>query len=484
MKNKFFTPKFCATLTKQACAKLLCAASEDANSARMGIKMLENIWIIILFSIILASWGYVLMRAFVCLILAPNPLRFVSTLFAVSLQTVLQVFFFIGTFHVPPTITIMVAILTNMLVSRTIVKAKVYYLLLVSVIYSVSVLSVDMFVVLGLTLLSRGQGIDEIFVTIVGFLILVIILAPLVFFGLRKISFLEPEQITRMLRRVQVIVTLFCLSAGMLGQYYIAYIPHYSWARGVDLWFFPLVMMFLAFSMLAGSDFLHIRQVDRLKEAEHQALQQYIKDIERQSREIQQFKHDYKNILLSLDSYIYQGDLQRLKEFFEDKIKNTSESLLCMDTIQGEHYLRNIQIDEIKSILLIKMQEMVYKNIQVEFEAIDCIEEIAIDTIMMVRILGILLDNAIEEVIALENKKISIGVIKNEEDVIFVVTNTCREGLKCTKEVEKKGFSLKGEGRGIGLYNLAGFVAKHDNLFTETKIENNYFVQIITIEGE
>ena len=446
--------------------------------------MLENIWIIILFSLILASWGYALMRAFIHLVLAPNPLRFVSTLLAVFLQTVLQVFFFIGTIHVSPTITIMLAILVNLLVARTIVKAKIYYLLLVSVIYSVSVLSVDMFFVLGLTLLIRLRGVNESLVTIVGFLSLTMVVAPLIYWGLRKLFFLEPEHKTRMLQRVQVIVTLTCLSASILGQYFIAYIPDYSWARGVDLWFFPLVMMFLAFSMLAGSDFLRIQQVDRLKEVEHRALQQYINDIERQSREIQQFKHDYKNILLSLDSYIDQGNLQKLKEFFEKKIKRTSELLLYRNTIQGDHYLRNIQIDEIKSILLIKMQEMVYKNIQVEFEAIDCIKEIGIDTIVMVRILGILLDNAIEEVMALENREISIGVIKNDEDIIFIVTNTCREGLKYTRDVEKKGFSMKGEGRGIGLYNLAEFVREYDNLFTETKIENNYFTQIITIEGE
>ena len=446
--------------------------------------MLENIWIIILFSLVLASWGYALMRAFVRLVLVPNSLRLLPALYAIFLQTMLQVFFFIGSYHVPPTITIMVTILTNMLVARTIVKAKVYHLLLVSVIYSISVLSVDMFFVLGLTLLFRLRGINESLVTIVGFLSLTVLVSPLVYLGLRKLFFLEPEHKTRMLRRVQVVVTLFCLFASMLGQYFIAYIPDYSWARGVDLCFFPLVMMFLAFSMLAGSDFLHIQQVDRLKEAEHQALQQYVKDIERQSREIQQFKHDYKNILLSLDSYIYQGDLQSLKQFFEEKIKKTSELLLYKNTIQGDHHLGNIQIDEIKSILLIKMQEMVYKNIQVEFEAIDCIKEIPIDTIVMVRILGILLDNAIEEVIALKNKEISIGVIKNEQDIIFVVTNTCREGLKYTIDAEKKGFSLKGEGRGIGLYNLAGFAAKHDNLYIETKIENNYFIQIITIEGK
>lgn len=446
--------------------------------------MLEFHITTVFFAAVLACWGYALMRKFICLVLVLNPLSVGSTTVAIFLQFFLQLFLFWGTNQLPPMVITGVTLLINMLFFRILVKAKLYHLLLVSVIYSVLVLSVEMLVVLGLTWISKAHGLTGEFVFITSFLIRSLVLAPLAYLGLRKLSLLEGEIKTKIMRRVQIITTLFCVAVGMLGQYSITFVPGCLWARGIDVWFFPLVLMFLAFSMLAGSDFLHIQEMNRLKVMEHQALQQYIRDMERQSMEIQQFRHDYKNILLSLDSYIHQGDLKRLKEYFEAKIKNTSETMLNQQLISGEHYLINIRIEELKSILIIKMQEMTYKNIQIYFEAVEPIDRIALDIIVMVRILGILLDNAIEEVVNLARKEISIGIMKNEGDVIIVVSNTCRAGPVDIQNLSKRGFSNKGEGRGMGLYNLAEFTGRYDNLFIETKIENNRFIQIITIEGE
>ena len=50
------------------------------------------------------------------------------------------------------------------------------------------------------------------------------------------------------------------------------------------------------------------------------------------------------------------------------------------------------------------------------------------------------------------------------------------------EELKKEGYSSKGENRGLGLISAQDII-KNYNMILTTKIENNMFKQILTIEG-
>ncbi|WP_455797754.1 GHKL domain-containing protein [Clostridium butyricum] len=48
-------------------------------------------------------------------------------------------------------------------------------------------------------------------------------------------------------------------------------------------------------------------------------------------------------------------------------------------------------------------------------------------------------------------------------------------------KIYEKGFSTKGENRGLGLYSLKEITSKYNNVFLDTVLENNEFKQLLQI---
>jgi len=116
------------------------------------------------------------------------------------------------------------------------------------------------------------------------------------------------------------------------------------------------------------------------------------------------------------------------------------------------------------------------------FEADKEIDDFYVDSVALVRIIGILMDNAIEALGELPGGKLLAGCFKDKSGISIIVQNTCRTDLKL-HELLQKGFSTKGEGRGLGLNNLQEIVDAHENLTLETKIAKSIFTQTLRIGG-
>jgi len=219
----------------------------------------------------------------------------------------------------------------------------------------------------------------------------------------------------------------------------------------------------------------------RRQKDEQENLQRYTKEIEIQYTEMRKFKHDYQNILSSLDSFVAEEDFEGLKRYYLEKIKVTSE-IMNKHLFQLEA-LSKIEVREIKSILAMKLMRAQEQGINVTFEAVDQIKRIPLDSVVLVRTLGILLDNAIEELIELTDGKLLVGVLKNERSTTFIIQNTCRIDTPKVHKLKQPGFSTKGEGRGVGLNNVSEFVKTHSNMSIETTINENQFIQKVMIGG-
>lgn len=214
------------------------------------------------------------------------------------------------------------------------------------------------------------------------------------------------------------------------------------------------------------------------KQIQFESLQEYTSNLEKLYTDMRSFRHDYINILSSMIGHIQNRDIDGIEKHFNEKIFPLSK---CMESNNFKiGLLKNIKIPEIKGIFsskLIRAQELC---IDVFIDIAEPIYKINMDIIDLSRIVGILLDNAIEAAGKCDKPSIKVALINKENSVLIVVINSICEEVPIYK-IYQKGFSTKGENRGLGLYNLKEITSKYTGISIDTLIENCEFKQLIEI---
>jgi len=286
--------------------------------------------------------------------------------------------------------------------------------------------------------------------------------------------------------RAQTVLAIISIALAALMQFAATAMQHQR--EFVDFITFLELLFLVGFAIttLASIYFytssINEKSASQQKEAVQEALQIYTKQIEQQQTAMRKFKHDYVNILLSMDGFFAEDNIAGLKDYYANKVRVASEIITKGDFALEN--LCNINVLEIKGLLGAKLMRAqdTNMNICVTFEATEEIDGIPIDSIVLVRMLGIIMDNAIEELGELGGGQLMVACYKEGTGVVFVVQNTCRADIPKLQELKQAGFSTKGEGRGQGLCNLSEMVAAHsDRLTLHTSIEGGYFKQRLWI---
>ncbi|WP_314061021.1 GHKL domain-containing protein [uncultured Vagococcus sp.] len=278
-----------------------------------------------------------------------------------------------------------------------------------------------------------------------------------------------------------IFTVIYIILWGMyyLNQAHSFYFPtNVTLSLVISVIFIIIILIFIAI-LLIYTKLMSEKEIKREESQEAAHLQTYIFEMEKYNTEVRKFRHDYQNILTSLEIFIMEDDMVGLKEYFQLSIKR--ESILLNNQIQKISDLNKIEVIAIKSILANKLIYAQEKGIDVTFEAVEKVSEINLETVGLVRIIGIIMDNAIEATEIQGNGIIRVAIFYINQDLFFIFENTCEKEVVSIHELTKNGVSTKGNGRGQGLTNLAELVAKYDNLFLETRIENLTFIQQIII---
>lgn len=233
-----------------------------------------------------------------------------------------------------------------------------------------------------------------------------------------------------------------------------------------------LVILFLFLAMRC----FYLEKIQtEVKQKSLQDLQDYTRNLELMYNSLRSFKHDYVNILLSLSGYIENGDMDELKDFFENKIFPTKNLI-----DQGNYKLNqlsNIGVLEIKSLLSTKMIYAHESDIDVTIDIPDKVDSFPMDVIDLARILGIFLDNAIEATLETEQPQIGLNIIQNKGGVSIIISNYFRNNGIVLHKLKQKGFSTKSGYQGIGLSNAQKIISSYDNIAYETTIQHDCFIQ-------
>lgn len=278
-----------------------------------------------------------------------------------------------------------------------------------------------------------------------------------------------------------IIVCVFLLTVLLLIYFYL---PDRVLSFG-DIKFLVVMYAVLIITtavLIITISFSIIRQIQykrNMREIEN--YYKYTLQIEKINHEMRKFRHDYVNILSTMSDFIRENDMEGLDQYFHEEILPMQDSMQ-MNAIKING-IENLKVREIKGLLTTKILQAQEKNIRISIEVPETIEKIEMPIINLSRVIGILLDNAIEasEKIV-DDPLIRIAFIKNEDDsVMFIVMNKCDTDMPRVHTLFQENFSTKGKNRGLGLSTLKELTDTTSNVLLDTTIDNNYFIQKVEI---
>lgn len=243
---------------------------------------------------------------------------------------------------------------------------------------------------------------------------------------------------------------------------------------GIKLILFVTINMFVLIFYIINNQ-LNTKYVEdelKLKEKEKriEELTLYIGTIEELAEKYREFKHDYKNIIIGTGESNHNLLDKMNKEMAGDKNYDAFLNL------------KNIDYIPLKSILSYYIMLSIKNGVEVNLITVGNIGECSISEIEFSRITGIILENALEATKDTDDRKIEIYVEDSGRFLNIAVANTFKNQKLNIEEIYRRGYSSKGENRGLGLYNLKTLVDKNPDITLNTFINEGMFTQDLYIK--
>lgn len=214
------------------------------------------------------------------------------------------------------------------------------------------------------------------------------------------------------------------------------------------------------------------------KENQLSQLNDYINTIERMNTEMRRFKHDYKNVLSAMHGYIEDNDIEGLKKLLYQHILPFEENI---DVDMKElNKLVYIKVKELKGLLSLKLSQAIHQGLSIKVTITEDLVGLNMETVDMCRVIGILLDNAIEEAIKTDEKCIHALIENMDECILIHIENSLVDNTMSIHQIFNKGYSTKDGHSGLGLYSVHRILSKYE-ISLETRIENSRFIQLFGV---
>lgn len=191
-------------------------------------------------------------------------------------------------------------------------------------------------------------------------------------------------------------------------------------------------------------------------------------------------KHDYNNILQSINGYILTKQYSKLDEHINNLI-DESKRITHVEAISPEV----INQPAIYGIVGSKYFRAEKKHIEFNISVNTDISNISFDFTDLSRILGILLDNAIEATEKALHPQIYINFSYNkakQADMIEIKNSIAPNLIVDTNTIFKKGASSKKIKSGLGLWEVKKIISSKSNSQIYADLKNQLFSQTIIIE--
>ena len=202
--------------------------------------------------------------------------------------------------------------------------------------------------------------------------------------------------------------------------------------------------------------------------------QLYNKTLEILQDNTRAFRHDFSNILQGMVGYIDNNDMEGLKNYYSQLVEDIQHTNNL--TTLSPNVVNN---PAIYNVLANKYHKADSLGIKIHLEAFLDMNEFAMKIYEFTRVLGILMDNAIEAASECENKIINVTFRKDTRKhmQLLIIENTYKNKDINTETIFEKGYSTKEGNTGLGLWEIRQILKKNANLNLFTTKNSEFFIQ-------
>lgn len=193
------------------------------------------------------------------------------------------------------------------------------------------------------------------------------------------------------------------------------------------------------------------------------------------------FKHDFANIITGIGGYVETNDMAGLKKYYSQLLADCNQvnnfETLSPDVVNNP---------SVYAVLANKYYTADSLGIKITLESFIDFNKLNMDIYEFTRILGILMDNAIESACECKTKLINV-IIRNDfpqNRQLLIIKNTYKNKNLDIDKLSEKGFSTKPNNTGLGLWEVEKIIKRNSNLAKFTKTDDTFFTQQIEIYNE
>ena len=277
----------------------------------------------------------------------------------------------------------------------------------------------------------------------------------------------------------QLIVSYLILTIVLNASHWISDIGHFNSFGSMVATICFLMFIGTMVQMKTVRDRYEKKMELKQKRFEQRQMEQYMNKIQGLYLELKGFRHDFGNIITSLNLAIEEENIEDIKRIQRDVLEE------CYGQLQKEEYtgfdLGNIRDSALRSILSrgwIYAEEM---GVKLTFETEDIIEKVPMRLLDLVRTVGILVNNAIEAAKMSQEKEVQIAIFNMPNGVHLIIKNSISDEPINWNKLYEKGFSTKGDRRGMGLAIVKDLIGEYAAIFLETELINGRFTQSLVI---
>lgn len=210
------------------------------------------------------------------------------------------------------------------------------------------------------------------------------------------------------------------------------------------------------------------------------ALEMKNKNLLEVSDSMRSFKHDFNNIIQAIDGYIYLDDMKSLQRYFESLIAECNHVKL-IDILNNQ----GIENPAIYGVLVDKCKIAEEKNIEMNIEILVNLKCFNGKSYLISRMLGILLDNALEAASECDKNVVNIQFLREDKAnrCVIVVENTYNNKDVDTTMIFEKNYTTKKEkgNSGLGLWKIQDILKKNKSFELFTTKDGEMFKQKLEI---
>ncbi len=256
---------------------------------------------------------------------------------------------------------------------------------------------------------------------------------------------------------------------GALSAKYIDILP-------VEFTFFNFICLLAYFSLTFYSLAKVMNLVTTTKKLE--SAEEYNKTLHILHDSVRSFKHDFDNIVTTIGGYINTNDMEGLKNYYSQLEEDCSR-------VNNLYILNpdNINNPGVYNLLTTKYNEAEEKGIKVTLTVLLDLNDLHMKIYEFARILGILLDNAIDAAAECDSKVLNIvfrNEAKNNRNIILI-ENTYKDKDVDINHIFNKGVTGKENHTGLGLWEVKQILKKNNNVNLYTTKNEQYFSQQLEI---